>query len=653
MERAIKSFLILAVFTSAICAAGIKGLCYSPFHSGQSPNGASPADSQMVADIVKVKTIVPRIRTFGIDTDYLKRIPAICESLSVNYIVSGWTSFSYSNTWAQAQNDLAAFLKKADSLKYSHCEAVMYGYDNSFDNSYTSEAAVVASLKTYINTCKAAIRPFKVKLTHEENWDVYCRHPDLADSLDFVSIRIMPQDDGIKASIAAAYVQQCYDSVKSHFPNKEVKVTSVGWATSASCESEQKLFLESLTANATFDYFLFEFTDENWKGGTAASYGLVTDLRQPKLFLDSSSGLLNLSNFFPTDTLRLDGIVYDHRSFGYASGISLPALEKQIGYWADTLKEIAKYTIFNSGDLSAANGQLVKIFSDNGNSVGLFDKTVLEPGVKKADATSLSSRMIFSNIESQLGDYGRSDSLARQRTLDNIRHNISVLRQSLPGDSVFVGAYVTTANTAYADSLLKYPEILKSYDGVMLETFLGSYYFSGITNIDHYVDSLIGNFQAKLPGKKLMINMGINSFDGSSNSPNMSTYLAFRKARAKYGYFMFFNDISYFYDYTMTKPSALYKYLMPWRFAAGVKSPFLTQGRGQLFRVNGERIFVGDVEKGASLKIFDLRGRMVREAIIGHNSSFNIEASGLSAGTFIFKLKAGTENLTTKIVLRK
>jgi hypothetical protein len=349
-------------------------------------------------------------------------------------------------------------------------------------------------------------------------------------------------------------------------------------------------------------------------------------------------------DMFSGDTTKIDGIVYSHSSFGYPVGMSLPALQKQVGYWADTFSQIAKYSFFRSQDFGVADSQLLKIFSDNGNSVGLIN------GVSSV----ASAKMILTDVSSYTY-YGWKDSLDRQKTVDSLFHFVSVLRQKNRNDSVFIGASVSGFKSGYVDSIKKYPQLVGGFDGLAIS--FNIYDLRNMSNVSQYVDSMVGVLQARLPGKSLIMIMDVWALDCASGDQDMPIYEAFKKAKAKYGFALVLSNISNFYvslSAVTVVPSPMYKYLMPWRFPSAVScfGPSLQKQRSVLCVIN-QKIVIGNAKTAASLSVYSLSGRLVRQLSIKRNSTFDMRLSGLPAGNFIYKLKAGEESLMGKFLLSR
>jgi exo-beta-1,3-glucanase (GH17 family) len=658
MRISVNLFVSLFLAVTVISASPkIKAINYSPFWLGESPTTSSPTKAQIMADLSMLKAMTSSVRFYGIDSSYYWFIAQACESLSVNYIVSGWTSFQYPVTWSTDRNDIVRFLRHADSLGYQHLSAIMYGYDNNTDASYLTEAQKIAFVEAEIDTLRATLKKDSlapVLITHEENWDVWTRYPELADSLDFVSIRIVPQTDLVPLDSAWQYVQSCYAAVKKSIPNKTVKITAVGWETDGSCERDQKIFLDSLTADTALDYCLCNFADDAWKASPEGSYGIYTVNRQPKLFVSSPS-LLEYPNLFPRDSSRVSGIVYSYGSFGYSQYISLPAMEKDVGRWADTLQQISDFTFFNTGDLLIAGGDIANVFCQNGNSIAIADYS------QQADSGIIISNRVkaaFVDVSNSFYSFAASNDEGRQSVLDNIRHNYVIpIRSRSLNDSIFVGAAINSGFFPI-DSLIKYPGVLQDFDGYLITVAsLTDYRF--VAQKDAYIDSLIGVYAA-LSGKKMIVKINCSDlyYDLITNPTDYyqskEVCSAFIKAGNKHGVLIVFMDISDFYGAGMTQPSAIYKYLLPGRFVSVIRSAELKVGTELSLLNLGGKLVVRNAARGAILSLFDLSGKKVRQiAINGGNYLFNFESEGIPSGVWLAKLESNGRQISTKMIYGK
>lgn len=656
--RVILTALILIILSAE---PAVRGICYSPFRDGQNPNGASPTKGQITEDLIMMKHLLsnvpftPHIRMFGIDKEYLWWIPEVCESLTISYMIAGWTSLVYENTWAGARTDIERFLKYADSLGYAGLTSIMYGYNNIKENTslYPTETDKINKLIAEINALKNVVRPFNVQITHEENWDVFIRHPGLADSLDFISIRIVPQTDLIGLAEANKYVSDCHAEVKKLFPAKEVIVTTVGWTTNMSCEKEQEMFLNEFISDTSFSYYIFGFADESWKGAKEGYFGMFTSSRQPKLFLYDPL-IIDFSNFLPHDSLKLDGVLYNYPSFNYSPDISLTALQNNIGQWADTLGIISQYIFLNYTDIGKANGTITSIFEQNGNNIGLLASYRLDTNIVKVLKENYVGAL-FTDISNCLYYYGRKDSLGRQKTIDTLRHDFIIpARNNSQNDSIFIGGRIT--QLSYLDSVIKYPEIIQEFDGFFFQMNLT--YLRGIPELERekYVDSLINAIQTAIGAKRLMVMIDVWCLDCNPGDQDIPSYEAFAKARAKYNFPIIIDDIGNLYSgmNITNDPTKTHKFLLPHRFPTGVNPFVQNKKKGLSLKFAGSKIIINLPGEKAVLSVFDLKGRQVKqETVIGKNSLFDLKSTKLSNGMWIIKLKTNNQTLVRKILFKK
>lgn len=639
-------FFVLSI--SAVVNPYIKGICYSPFRDGQSPNGASPTREQIIEDISLIKFTFPNatIRMFGIDKDYLKWIPEICESLSVDYIIAGWTSFQYNDTWVGARNDINNFLKVADSLQYTHLKGILYGYNNTTEvhPSFPTEADKVAKIISEINATKLILDSNAI-LSHEENWDVWLRHPGLADSLTFVSLRIIPQSDLVPIGEAVQYIRSCYDTVKKVFPTKEVVVTSVGWNTYQTSESAQKIFLKGLTADTLLNCYIFSFADELWKGSQEGYYGMFNSKRLPKLFLQDSL-ILDFSNLFVKDSTRLEGLLYSFNAFAYPSDISLVALQKDIGRWADTLAEIAQITFFRADDFKKADGTIPSIFEANGNKKGIITSSyAVDPGILQNN----SFNAILLPSVPYISGYGSKDSVQQEKIIDLIRNQILVIRKDSKNDSVFIAPTVGNFN-GWIDSLIKYPELLKEFDGLVFSTNL--YEFRDTPNVEIYIDSLLSKTKRLCGTKKMIVFINIWCLDCAVGDGDVPIYNAFANLKEKYNFNIIYGHIGEMYTHPMVAPDLTYKFLMPWRFSTQTNNFFVKTKNNISLKLIENNLFI-KIPKRGMLSIFDLKGRMIKKMQVKKTATINLNSLGIGNGIWLLKLRANGEEIKLKILLNK
>ncbi len=151
------------------------------------------------------------------------------------------------------------------------------------------------ALGTYLRRMRAAV---SAPVTYADVWEFWMRHPQLADSVDYLTIHILPywEDQPVSPERAVQHVATVYTKVQKAFPGREVMIGETGWpsvgrprqAASASVVNEARYLREFLRYAATvhMPYNVIEAFDQPWKRaqeGTAGGYwGIFDGQARPK-----------------------------------------------------------------------------------------------------------------------------------------------------------------------------------------------------------------------------------------------------------------------------------------------------------------------------------------------------------------------------------
>jgi exo-beta-1,3-glucanase (GH17 family) len=636
------SFVLMAVFSVitmsfADSTSMFKGVCYSSLQAGQSPaNGVVVPKAAVVGDLSLIKEggIAGKIRTFGLDTNqYLQVIPEVAESLGIDYVISIWLSFSYRDTWKNGIRDVSKFMKKADSLKYSRCKGVIYGYQViSPSASMDVESTQVALLIDSLAKAKKALSADSVKLSYEANWDFWLRHPNVGDSLDFISVRIFPQNDLQKDPVGAVdYAIKCYKDVKEKFPNKEVLVSSIGWSTESyygSCEREQKIFLDTLRKKADFDYFVFSFADEDWKPSQEQGFGIFDKYRQAKKVVYKEPAVIDHSELFKQQKGKFQGLVFQN-SFNYPQDMAFPVLKERMGEWADTMNQLSGVSFFNSYSIKLAKGEILDIFRDNGNQLGTIDYDYSYQNYLEKYSFKFFSRNF--GITYLVKTNTKADSIDLERLQDNVRREVLYSKSRSLNDSVL---FLALGNI---EVIKAYGSLFEAFDGYVFETSTSIFYDK--KNTEAFMDSLFGDIVGALGKKKLVVNMNIGYLDGDNKDKDVPIFELFLKMKEKYGFYVVISGLNYLYDASNGNPRPVYKYLFPERFPAGILSasgclkniePRLAVSK------SGFNIFSN---QEAVLSLYNAQGKVIKRINLSKGQAHVDIAKQFSAGLVIARLR--------------
>lgn len=297
-------FIILSFLTStAFCQRNFYGICYGPFRQGQSPGGPYPSLEELEEDIQIISEHASFVRTYGIDNS-LVYITQLCEVYNLPIYLGAWIS----GEEIADQNTLADLIQIAEQYS-SIVKAIIIGNEYVYHNFRDG----IEPVEYIMSIANQAQESTDIPVTIAEPWDIWFVYPQLATSVDFISIHVYSFFRGISINSAAQDVVNIYNAVKNRYSGQEVIIFEVGWPTDGSIhgdaipsEENQEQFFKDLillTRQNTINAFTFEFADEPWKGtDVEGNWGLFYEDRTPK------SSTRNITSYNKAD-INFDGMV--------------------------------------------------------------------------------------------------------------------------------------------------------------------------------------------------------------------------------------------------------------------------------------------------------------------------------------------------------
>jgi len=255
----------------------IGGVAFSPFHRGESPEAKRfPTSAEIRSDLEKASEITSRIRTYTV-ADGQDQIPRLAADYPLKVTLG---SYINPNTAAD-EAEVKQLIKTANSNQ--NVDHVLVG------NEVLLRADIPASqLISYINQVKRAVH---VPVSTAEPWHVWLKHPELAASVDYITIHLLPYWEGLPIDDSLRYIMSRLDEVQRAYPNKHIVIGEVGWPSNGvaiggarASRVNQALFLRkffNIARERGLDYFVMEAFDQPWKTsfeGRVAGYWGMFDL---------------------------------------------------------------------------------------------------------------------------------------------------------------------------------------------------------------------------------------------------------------------------------------------------------------------------------------------------------------------------------------
>lgn len=261
---------------SAVAASQkLNCLSYAPFRGEQAPymQPLELPDGQIEEDLRRLSDVTPCIRTYSAAGTQGK-ITRVAASLGLKVLQGIWLG----RDLADNRREIEAALRLARHHP-GVIEAMIVGNEALLRGELGPE-----KIKSYLEEVR---RRSGLPVTYADVWEFWLRAPELAPSVDFITIHILPywEDEPVKAEDAIEHVRAIRQKVMETFAGKEILIGEVGWpsegrmrAGALPSPANQARVLEGVVLAAKEEGWkvnLIEAFDQPWKRmleGTVGGY---------------------------------------------------------------------------------------------------------------------------------------------------------------------------------------------------------------------------------------------------------------------------------------------------------------------------------------------------------------------------------------------
>lgn len=263
----------------------INGLAYSGYQAGDERNRRS--DDEIAEELEILSGQTASIRTYGV-RDGLDRIPAIASRYGIDVNLGAWIS----SDDAKNKEELAtaASVVRANP----NVKRLIVG-----NEALLREDVSIDRMIDYLETTK---RQIEIPVTTAEPWHIWLKYPQLAESVDFIAVHILPYWEGIPEEEAQGYLMYRYRQLTTAFPGKHIFIGEVGWPSEGQwvkgaepSRINQAKFIRdflNVASEERLDYSIIESFDQPWKrsieGTVGAHWGLWDTNKKPKFSMSGS-----------------------------------------------------------------------------------------------------------------------------------------------------------------------------------------------------------------------------------------------------------------------------------------------------------------------------------------------------------------------------
>lgn len=301
--------------------------------------GDAPTREQIAADLRTVLAVSSRIRTYSVSQN-LDLVPELAAAEGLRVSLGFWVD---SHDPARTRREFATSVDLVG--RSTSIDAVYVGNEAILRNDATPEG--LADLMREFRRATGG----RVRVSTGETWDIWLKHPELAQAADFIGAHILPYWENVPADRAVAVAFERYDALRRAFPGKEIVVAEFGWPSAKfnrgpaeASALNQASVVRAFAAEAArrgVAYNLVEAFDQPWKtneGDVGPYWGIFDAHRQQKFAL---SGIVERDSIWLPKAaggaalgIAIAAWFLMRRRVGAAEAIAVAAIAQVVGFAA-------------------------------------------------------------------------------------------------------------------------------------------------------------------------------------------------------------------------------------------------------------------------------------------------------------------------------
>ncbi|MDR3158346.1 MAG: beta-1,6-glucan synthase [Zoogloeaceae bacterium] len=262
---------------------------YAPYHlPGQTPLdlGTRISREQIAADLAALSPLTRCVRTYAVNQG-LEAVPELARSLGMQVWLGAWIGHDP----AANRKELETAIQLANRYPGT-VRGLIVG-----NEVLLRQEQPEAALKSLLDEAR---RRTRAPVTYADVWEFWLRYPNLAESVDFLTIHVLPywEDHPVAVDQAVAHVAQTRQRVLARY-GKPVLIGETGWPSAGRQREaarpgkvEQARYLRGFVQAAHaqgWRYNLIEAIDQPWKrrleGTAGGHWGILDAQLTPKFAL--------------------------------------------------------------------------------------------------------------------------------------------------------------------------------------------------------------------------------------------------------------------------------------------------------------------------------------------------------------------------------
>jgi exo-beta-1,3-glucanase (GH17 family)/cellulose synthase/poly-beta-1,6-N-acetylglucosamine synthase-like glycosyltransferase len=282
----------------------LSSVSFSPINPSHNGEVDKTTEKQIRSDLTAVAPYTRAVRTYSVSNG-LDLVPQLASEYGLRVTLGVWI-----NDWEE-QNEREIETAIMLAKHYRNVESIIVGNEAVFraqslhgKNPRYDPDQTVRDLIAKIQRVK---REVSVPVTTAEVPNVWLEYPQLASSVDYIAVHVLPYWEGLPGSAAVDDALAVYEKLRQTYPGKRIVIAEFGWPSAGlnrkdavpSPLIQAEVVRDFITrADALgIDYSIVEAFDQPWKtneGSVGPYWGIFTADRHPKFSL---AGTVEEPNF--------------------------------------------------------------------------------------------------------------------------------------------------------------------------------------------------------------------------------------------------------------------------------------------------------------------------------------------------------------------
>ena len=282
-------------------ASGVlSSVSFSPINPSRNGEVDKTTEKQIRSDLAAVAPYTRAVRTYSVSNG-LDLVPQLASEYGLRVTLGVWI-----NDWEE-QNEREVETAVALAKHHRNIESIIVGNEAVFRSQALHKQDPNEVVRNLIAKIQRVKREVSVPVSTAEVPNVWLEYPQLASSVDYIAVHVLPYWEGLPGSAAVDHALAIYEKLRQTYPGKRIVIAEFGWPSAGLNRKDavpspliQAEVVRDFISRADalgIDYSIVEAFDQPWKtneGSVGPYWGIFNADRHPKF---SFAGTVETPNF--------------------------------------------------------------------------------------------------------------------------------------------------------------------------------------------------------------------------------------------------------------------------------------------------------------------------------------------------------------------